>query len=99
MIQNVKFSTRHWSRETALTAIAIWIFVGLTTSLAETQPAKTSLVLPSDTDIRKILVERIGGEEGSAGIIVGVIDPQGRRIISCGHRNAGDPRMPVKKRN
>ncbi len=60
-------------------------------SRAGNQPVQRSLVLPSDVELRKILAERVGAEEGSIGIVVGVIEPQDRRIISYGHRNAGDP--------
>src|SRR2546423_7315691 len=68
-------------------AIAMSIFAILTLSFAGTQT-----VLPSDDEIRKILAERLGENEKDVGIVVGVIDPQGRRIISYGHRNGGDPR-------
>ena len=68
-------------------AIAMSIFAILTPSFAGTQT-----VLPSDVEIRKILAERLGENEKDVGIVVGVIDPQGRRIISCGQRNAGDAR-------
>ena len=68
-------------------AIAMSIFAILTLSFAGTQT-----VLPSDDEIRKILAERLGENEKDVGIVVGVIDPQGRRIISYGHRNVGDAR-------
>ena len=51
-----------------------------------------SQVLPSDDEIRKILVERLGAAEPSLGIAVGIIEPRGRRVISFGHRKLGDPR-------
>ena len=68
-------------------AIAMSIFAILTPSFAGTQT-----VLPSDVEIRKILAECLGKNEKAVGIVVGVIDPQGRRIISYGHRNGGDAR-------
>ena len=68
-------------------AIAISIFAILTPSFAGTQ------AVPPDDEIRKILVERVGENEKAVGIVVGVIDPQGTsRIISYGHRDAGDAR-------
>jgi D-alanyl-D-alanine-carboxypeptidase/D-alanyl-D-alanine-endopeptidase len=67
-------------------AIAISIFAILTPSFAGTQ------AFPPDDEIRKILVERVGENETAVGIVVGIIDPQGRRIISYGHRDAGDTR-------
>ena len=68
-------------------AIAMSIFAILTPSFAGTQT-----VLPSDVEIRKILAERVGENEKAVGIVVGIIDPQGRRIISYGQRSAGDAR-------
>ena len=68
-------------------AIAMSIFAILTPSFAGTQT-----VLPSDVEIRKIMAECLGKNEKAVGIVVRVIDPQGRRIISYGHRNGGDAR-------
>jgi serine-type D-Ala-D-Ala carboxypeptidase/endopeptidase len=52
--------------------------------------------LPPDDEIHKILAERVGENEKDVGIVVGVIESQSgstrRRIISYGHRNAGDER-------
>ena len=79
MIQDFKLA--------AFAAIAMSILPSATTSIAGNQKA-----FPSDDEIRKILAERIGPNENDVGIIVGVIGPQGRRIISYGNRNAGDLR-------
>jgi len=67
-------------------AVAMSIFAILTSGFAGT-PA-----VPSDDEIRKILAERVWENEKAVGIVVGVIDPQGRRIISYGHRDVGDAR-------
>ena len=40
--------------------------------------------VPSDADIRKILADRIGVENGGLGIVVGVIDANGRRVVAYG---------------
>jgi CubicO group peptidase (beta-lactamase class C family) len=50
--------------------------------------------LPSHDDIRKILVDRIDRDHQSVGIVVGVIEPSGRRIISYGTL-AKDDKRPV----
>ncbi|HEY2323757.1 MAG TPA: serine hydrolase [Thermoanaerobaculia bacterium] len=42
----------------------------------------SAAVVP-DADIRAILSERIGGQKG-VGIVVGIIDPHGQRIVSAG---------------
>jgi CubicO group peptidase (beta-lactamase class C family) len=47
---------------------------------------------PSDAEIHDILVKRIEVEQQGVGIVVGVIDGRGRRIIAYGARNQGDTR-------
>lgn len=39
---------------------------------------------PSNDEIRKILVERIDTRKGAVGIVVGIVEPEGRRIVSYG---------------
>ena len=53
------------------------------------QVPKVSLV-PNDSAIRQILVDRIDKYRQSVGIVVGVIDPRGRRIVAYGNRDHGD---------
>src|SRR5688572_4102022 len=64
------------------------------TTLLGAQPTNGSavLVLPSDGDIRQILVERVDAQGKGVGIVVGVIGPRGRRVISYGQLSEGDPR-------
>src|SRR5215469_589679 len=54
--------------------------------------ASSALAVPSDDEIQKILAERIGKSDGDIGIIVGVVEPRGRRIVASGHRKSGDSR-------
>lgn len=54
--------------------------------------SSSALAFASDAEIRKILAERVAEKEKDIGIIVGVIEPQGRRIIALGHRSNGDSR-------
>jgi serine-type D-Ala-D-Ala carboxypeptidase/endopeptidase len=61
--------------------------------IAVTQSA-TQTTMPTDAEIRDILVKRIDTMHQSVGIVVGVIDPKGRRIIAYGHLNQGDARVP-----
>ena len=63
------------------------IFAGVTTVFGATQP-----ILPSDDEIRKILAERVGENEKDVGIVVAIVEPGGRRLVSVGHRNAADSR-------
>jgi len=56
---------------------------------AQTAPASP---VPTDAEIRQMLVDRIDTQHQSVGIVVGIITPEGRRIISYGHLNQGDAR-------
>ena len=50
---------------------------------------------PSETDIHKLIAERVdtlAGPEDGIGIVVGIVEPRGRRVVSYGHFNQGDPR-------
>jgi serine-type D-Ala-D-Ala carboxypeptidase/endopeptidase len=71
--------------------------VGLMITLAGAQATQSSgaIALPPDADIRKMLAERVdtlSAREDGIGIVVGVVGPQGRRVISYGHLSKGDPR-------
>jgi len=48
--------------------------------------------LPTDAEIRQILADRIDKYKQSVGIAVGIIEPNGRRIITYGSLNQKDPR-------
>lgn len=48
--------------------------------------------IPADHEIRRILERRIDVERQSLGIVVGVVDANGRRTISHGRFGAGDAR-------
>jgi CubicO group peptidase (beta-lactamase class C family) len=54
--------------------------------------ATTVSHVPSDAEIRQLLVKRIDEDRESVGIVIGVIDPTGRRIVSYGHLEKGDKR-------
>jgi len=47
---------------------------------------------PSDAEIRKILADRIWVENMGIGIVVGVIDANGRRIFAFGSLSKNDNR-------
>src|SRR5215813_10731341 len=51
-----------------------------------------SPAVPSDADIRQILADRIDRDRQSVGIVVGVIDAGGRRVITHGSLEKGDSR-------
>ena len=58
---------------------------------AVSQPPALSPV-PPDSEIRKILIDRIDKYGQSVGIVVGIIEPRGLRVVSYGHLNQGDSR-------
>jgi serine-type D-Ala-D-Ala carboxypeptidase/endopeptidase len=65
----------------------------VTCGFAAAAPARAQTpAVPSDEEIRKILVDRIDGQKQSVGIVVGVIEPSGRRIVSYGKLAKDDPR-------
>src|SRR5262245_3147920 len=45
-----------------------------------------------DGEVRRILAERIDAERRGVGIVLGIVTPQGRHIISHGRFDDGDPR-------
>jgi CubicO group peptidase (beta-lactamase class C family) len=48
--------------------------------------------LPPDAEIHKILADRIGSENTGIGIVVGVIDAKGRRVVAYGSLAKNDKR-------
>jgi D-alanyl-D-alanine-carboxypeptidase/D-alanyl-D-alanine-endopeptidase len=54
--------------------------------------AQSASPVPSNEEIRKILTQRIDDAKQSVGIVVGVIEPSGRRIVSYGATAKGDSR-------
>jgi D-alanyl-D-alanine-carboxypeptidase/D-alanyl-D-alanine-endopeptidase len=77
-----------------LTAIALGISVAAQAPATQQKPPAESpaLAIPSDQYIRDILIKRIDTDKQGVGIVVGVIEPKGRRIVSYGHLAAGDAR-------
>jgi D-alanyl-D-alanine-carboxypeptidase/D-alanyl-D-alanine-endopeptidase len=55
-------------------------------------PMAIAQPVPPDSEIRKILADRIDTAHQSVGIVVGVIEPKGRRIVVYGSLEKGDPR-------
>ena len=51
-----------------------------------------SLPVPGADEIREILVRRIDQQKQAVGIVVGVIEPNGRRVVAYGKLASGDPR-------
>ena len=75
---------------------AVLVFATLLQCVSKAQTAFVSQsTFPADGEIRQMLAERvtaIAGREDGIGIVVGLVGPQGKRIISYGHSENGDPR-------
>jgi len=55
------------------------------------QPTPNSPV-PSDAEIRNILADRIDNQRQSLGIVVGILEPKGRRVVAYGSLDNNDKR-------
>ena len=53
-----------------------------------------SLTVPGSDEIREILIKRVDRQKQAVGIVVGVVEPAGRRVVAYGHFANGDPRTP-----
>jgi D-alanyl-D-alanine-carboxypeptidase/D-alanyl-D-alanine-endopeptidase len=77
----------------AALAAGLLILGGAPPAGAQTSPAvAASWATPSDAEIRAILAQRIDAEHSGVGIVVGIIDAHGRRIVSYGVSDPADPR-------
>jgi serine-type D-Ala-D-Ala carboxypeptidase/endopeptidase len=77
-----------------MTSHYVFVFAAvmiLASTAALAQPPVDS-PLPSDAEIRKILADRVGAENLGLGMVVGVIDAKGRRVISYGSLAKDDKR-------
>src|SRR5688572_29447278 len=54
--------------------------------------AESSSGVPTNAEIREILGERIDKYRQSVGIVVGGVEPRGRRVVAHGKLASGDPR-------
>jgi len=54
--------------------------------------AQATRDVPSDAEIRRIISERVDKYRQSVGIVVGVIEPKGRRVVAYGKLASDDPR-------
>ncbi len=69
-------------------AIAV-AFVATTSLAAQTTPESAAR---SDADIRRIVTDRVDTHRQSVGIVVGVVEPAGRRVIAHGQLANNDDR-------
>ena len=70
--------------------VLLSVAAALAAAAASAQPAASTVV--PDAEIRKVLVERIDTQRQGVGMVVGVIDRAGRRVVSYGSLAKGDTR-------
>jgi CubicO group peptidase (beta-lactamase class C family) len=75
-----------------LKGIRTIVFVTLAVASLTPPVVAQSSPTPTDAEIRQILADRVDKYRQSVGIVVGVIDPQGRRVIAHGKLAADDSR-------
>ena len=80
------------TRPIAIVLTVLAVTAGAAARATQPTPGPASAV-PSDADIRKILVDRVDVQKQSPGLVVGILEPTGkRRIVAYGRRDAGDSR-------
>ena len=62
--------------------------------LAPVAAAAQAASLPADEEVRQILTRLVETEQRAVGIVVGLVDGRGRRVVGHGRLAAGDPRVP-----
>jgi serine-type D-Ala-D-Ala carboxypeptidase/endopeptidase len=67
----------------------ICLVLPVAAAIAQTPPPAAA---PPDSEIRRILIDRIDTQKQGVGIVVGVIEPRGRRVIAYGSLEKGDKR-------
>src|SRR5215470_15417673 len=78
--------------QTFTAPLSIVVFVAMAVALASAQGLPTRLASPDE--IHDMLAQRIDVQHKSEGIVVGVITKKAREIISYGHFDRDDPRVP-----
>jgi D-alanyl-D-alanine-carboxypeptidase/D-alanyl-D-alanine-endopeptidase len=68
------------------------ILVCLVLYAARSTAEPAAVTAPSDAEIQRILVDRIDVQKRSVGVVVGVIEPRGHRVIAYGNLEKGDNR-------
>jgi len=64
--------------------IILGLALGITVFVHDTvAQSSADSTIPPDSEIRQILVDRIDKDHQSVGIVVGVIEPTGRRVVAC----------------
>lgn len=69
-----------------------WLLLSSITAVGARAQAQRAAAAPSSAEIRKILADRIDKQQRGVGIVVGVIEPTGRRVVAYGAFGKDDER-------
>jgi serine-type D-Ala-D-Ala carboxypeptidase/endopeptidase len=61
---------------------------------AQAPISSSERIFPSDGDIRQIIRQRVDAQGKGIGMVVGVIEPSGARVVAYGQSGEGDQRPP-----
>jgi len=81
---------RHRTRRSVLRSMALLPLLGLRWQTAGALTAE----LPTDEDVRRLLMRRIDEERQSLGIVIGLVGAARNRVVAYGARSTADPRPP-----
>jgi CubicO group peptidase (beta-lactamase class C family) len=76
----------------SLIFLAVYLICSLSGVSASAQTPKLEPALPGDVEIRKLITARVDEERRNVGIVVGIVTPEGRRIVSHGRASLDEPR-------
>jgi serine-type D-Ala-D-Ala carboxypeptidase/endopeptidase len=79
------------SRKSFALVLSLGMTIAGTLAFAQ-PPSPQSSPIPSDSEIRKILADRVGAENLGIGLVVGAIDAKGRRVVTYGSLAKDDKR-------
>ena len=81
-----------WFAAAIVRAMFAYAAVGLVL-FVQVARTEASSILPPDSEIRRLLVQRVDAQKQTVGIVVGVLEPAGRRVVFYGHpaKNADRP--------
>jgi D-alanyl-D-alanine-carboxypeptidase/D-alanyl-D-alanine-endopeptidase len=84
-----------WSHATLVAGLVLALTAStVSQSRTAAPPSIKTLALATDEDITSLLLDRIDRQRKSVGIVVGIITPANRRVISVGH-TGGDSARPL----
>jgi CubicO group peptidase (beta-lactamase class C family) len=72
-----------------LAAVSLCVLLATSTALPQTDDDGR---VPADEEIREILAARVGADADTVGIVVGIVEPEGSRVVAYGSTGGPDSR-------